>query len=392
MYQWLFLNNTDVFAALVQSTFEMSRMSVEIALGLAGVLIFWLGLFQIAEKAGLIGYLSRILAPLFSRLMPEVPRGHPAIGSVTMNLAANMLGLDNAATPMGLKAMADLQELNPDKNTASNAQILFLVLNTSAVTLIPVTIFLYRAQQGATDVAVVFIPILIATTASTLAGLIAVAFIQRINIFDRVVLAYFSVIALIMVSIILYFTSIEKQHLSAQATFVANFVLFAVIIGIIASGYFKRLDIYSVFLEGAKQGFDVAIKLIPYLLAMLVAIGLLRASGALDMFSNVLVSMVSAMGLDTDFVDAIPTAIMKPFSGSGSRAMMIETMTTHGVDSFPALLASIIQGSTETTFYVLAVYFGSVGIKNIRHALFCGLVADITGIVTAILIGYYFFH
>lgn len=392
MYQWLVNDQSVIFSSIIQSTFEMARLSVEIAIGLIGVLVLWLGFFRIAEQAGLINVLARLLSPLFRRLMPEVPRDHPALGSVTMNMAANLLGLDNAATPMGLKAMQDLQQLNPAKDTATNAQILFLVLNTSSVTLLPVTIFLFRAQQGAADPAAVFIPILLATSASTLVGLLSVAWIQRLRILDAVVLAYFGGFAVLTAVLLYYLTSLSSVLMAEQSALLGNLTLFAVIALFLLVGVKKGINVYEAFIDGAKQGFDVAVKIIPYLVAMLVAIGVLRASGALDGLLVGVQWLFAAMGMNTDFVQALPTAFMKPLSGSGARAMMLETMNTHGVDSFPALLAATIQGSTETTFYVLTVYFGSVGIRNVRHAITCGLLADLAGVTTAILAGYWFFH
>ena len=392
MFQWLVSDQPGIFSLIVNSTFDMARLSVEIALGLIGILALWLGFFRIAEQAGIIKVLARILAPLFKRLMPEVPTGHPALGSVTMNLAANMLGLDNAATPMGLKAMRDLQELNTTRDTASNAQILFLVLNTSSVTLLPVTIFLFRAQQGSVDPTAVFIPILMATSASTITGLLAVAWFQKLKILDRVVLAYFAVFAFLMAMLITWLGSLGADALSEKSGLIGNLVLFSVIMFFLTAGMFKRINIYDAFIDGAKEGFEVAVKLIPFLVGMLVAIGVLRASGVFDHVLEMFRWFFEAIGTNTDFIQALPTAFMKPFSGSGARAMMLETMATHGVDSFPATVAAVIQGSTETTFYVLTVYFGSVGIRHVRHAIMCGLLADVAGIVTAISVSYWFFH
>ena len=392
MFQWLVNDQSQIFSQIVSSTFDMAKLSAEIALGLIGILALWLGFFRIAEKAGLINVLARLLAPLFKRLMPHVPAGHPALGSVTMNLAANFLGLDNAATPMGLKAMRDLQALNPEQDTASNAQILFLVLNTSSVTLLPVTIFLFRAQQGAADPTAVFIPILLATSASTLTGLLAVAWFQRLKIFDAVVLMYFAGFAVLMALCITYFGSLSSEMLSEKSSLFGNLILFGIIMLFLTAGAYKRINTYDAFIEGAKEGFDVAVKLIPFLVGMLVAIGVLRASGVLDLVLVGVEWTFASMGFNTDFVQALPTALMKPLSGSGARAMMLETMATHGVDSFPATVAAIVQGSTETTFYVLAVYFGSVGIRHVRHAVTCGLLADLAGIVTAITVSYWFFY
>jgi len=391
LYQWLWVGSGDVFSLMVDATYEMASLAVEISIGLIGVLCLWMGLFRIAEKAGLIAVFARLLDPFFRRLMPGVPAGHAAQGSVTMNLAANLLGLDNAATPMGLKAMQDLQELNACKETATDAQILFLVLNTSSVTLLPVTIFLYRAQQGSADPTAVFVPILLATSASTLTGLASVAWFQRLHVRDPVVLAYVGGFTLIMAGLLTWLAQLTPEELSATSGLIGNLVLFCVVIAFIGAGAWQRVGVYDRFIEGARQGFDVAVGLIPYLVAMLVAIGVFRASGAMDAAIAMLAAAVSAFGADTGFVDALPTALMKPLSGSGARAMMLETMNAHGVDSFPATLAAIVQGSTETTFYVLAVYFGSVGIRNVRHAVTCGLLADAAGIATAIAVGYWFF-
>lgn len=392
IYQWLINGHSEIFAALVQSTFEMAGLSVEVAIGLIGILCLWLGLFRIAEQAGLITILSRGLEPLFLKLMPEIPRGHASHGSITMNIAANMLGLDNAATPMGLKAMQDMQTLNANKDTASNAQILFLVLNTSSVTLLPITIFMYRAQQGASDPTAVFIPILLATSASTLAGLLAVSYVQKINLINKVVLTYFAGFTLLLSALASYLLSQPTEQISSVSSLLGNLVLFSLIMLFLSYGWWKKVHIYDAFIDGAKEGFNVAIKLIPYLVAMLVAIGVLRASGVLDGILLGVEYLFTLFGFNTDFVQALPTALMKPLSGSGARAMMLETMSTHGVDSFPAMLAAILQGSTETTFYVLAVYFGSVGIRHVRHAISCALIADAAGITTAILAGYWFFH
>ncbi len=391
LWQWLSGTNPEVFSQLVAATFEMSNLAVEIAIGLIGVMALWLGLFKIAEHSGLINIIARAMGPLFSRLMPEVPPNHPAIGSVTMNLAANFLGLDNAATPMGLKAMNDLQELNPDKDTATNAQILFLVLNTSSVTLLPVTIFLYRAQQGSSEPAAVFLPILMATSASTLVGLFSVAWLQKLRLHDPVVLAWFGGFAVLMAAVLSFIVGLPGDILSSRSALIGNLLLFSVIVLFLVSGIQRKLDCYSLFIEGAKEGFNVAIKIIPFLLAMLVGIGVFRASGCLDILLEGIRALVSALGVDTRFVDALPTAFMKPLSGSGARAMMLETMNTFGVDSFAARMAATIQGSTETTFYVLAVYFGSVGIRKTRHAISCGLLADFAGITTAIFASYWFF-
>jgi spore maturation protein SpmA len=393
LYQWLVLGNGEIFSDLIGATFDMSRLSVEIALGLVGVLCLWLGFFKVAERAGVVAVVARWLGPLFERLMPDVPKGHAAVGSVTMNLGANVLGLDNAATPIGLKAMKDLQSLNtrtPD--TATNAQILFLVLNTSSVTLLPVTVFLYRAQQGAPEPASVFLPILLATTASTLVGVAAVAWLQKLRLWDRVVMLYVAGFVLLLSSLMYGLTQLPAEAMAATSTLAGNLTLMCVIMLFLGVAYVKRIDVYEAFVTGAKQGFGVALKIIPYLVAMLVAIGVFRASGALDGLLYGLERVVAGLGFNTDFVAALPTAFMKPLSGSGARAMMLETMNAYGVDSFPALVSATIQGSTETTFYVLAVYFGSVGIRKVRHAIACGLVADLSGIVTAIAAAYWFFY
>lgn len=391
LYHWLALDDAAVFQRMVQATFDMSKLSVELALGLIGTLAFWLGIMKLAEAAGLIDKMANGLSPLFTRLMPEVPKGHPAIGSMTMNLSANMLGLDNAATPLGLKAMQDLQSLNPQKDRASNAQILFLVLNTSSVTLFPITVFLYRAQQGSTDPTAVFIPILIATSCSTMAGLLAVAWVQKIRLWERVTLLYLGGFAAVLLAFVGYFATLTVDQLQHQSSLIGNLMIFSAIICFLGAAHLKGVNIYETFIEGAKQGFDVAVLIIPYLLAMLVAIGVFRASGAMDGFVWLLRETVALLGMDTRFADALPTAMMKPLSGSGARAMMLETINTHGVESFAGRVAAIIQGSTETTFYVLAVYFGSVGIRHTRHALACGLTADLAGIIAAIVVGYWFF-
>lgn len=391
LYQWLFVADPDVFARMVQSLFKMAELSVSIMVLLFGTLTLWLGFLKIAESAGLVTALGRWLGPLFKRLMPEVPSGHPALGLITLNFAANGLGLDNAATPIGLKAMRALQSLNPRPDTASNAQILFLVLNTSSLTLLPVTIFMYRAQQGALDPTLVFLPILLATTASSLAGLLTVALVQRIRLTDPVVLLWLGTLIVAMGLFMAFLGSLTAATLSAMSSLMGNLTLFGLIIAFLAVGAYKKVPVYDAFIEGAKEGFDIAKSLLPYLVAMLCAIGVLRASGALDALLDGIRWGVTLLGLDTRFVDAMPTALAKPFSGSASRAMMLETMQHFGVDSFPALLAATVQGSTETTFYVLAVYFGAVGIQRTRHAIGCALTADFAGIVAAIGVCYWFF-
>nr|WP_244998985.1 nucleoside recognition domain-containing protein [Shewanella algae] len=375
----------------VTAMFDSAKLAAEIALGLIGVLTLWMGLMRLGEKAGVIAAIAWVFEPLLSKLMPEVPRGHPAYGSVTMNLTANMLGLDNAATPLGLKAMADLQSLNPDKKTATNAQILFLVLNTSSVTLVPVTVFLYRAQQGAADPADIFLPILLSTLGSTLAGLSVVALVQRIRLLDWVVLSYGAILLGGLSAGVMYLLTLGAERIGEVSAMLGNGLLLGIIFAFVLVALLRRVPVYDEFIEGAKSGFEQSVRLIPYLLAMLLAIALLRASGALDYLLGVIAALVSHMGMDGRFIDALPTALMKPLSGSGARAMMLETMAHYGVDSFAGRLAAIFQGSTETTFYVLAVYFGAVGIRNGRHALACGLFADLAGICTAIAVCYWFY-
>lgn len=387
----VFLGEAQVFADMMRATFDTAKTAFEIALGLTGVMTLWLGIMRIGERGGFLHLLTRFLTPLFRRLFPEVPAHHPALGSVTMNMAANMLGLDNAATPIGLKAMRELQELNPSKDTASNAQILFLVINASSVTIFPITIFTYRAQQGAADPTDVFIPILIATYASTMAGLIATAIVQKINLLDRVVLGYLGAITAAVAGIVFYFTQLPHETMLRQSSMVSNFLLFSLIVVFIIGAARKKVHVYDAFIEGAKEGFNIAVGIIPYLVAMLVAIAVFRASGALDMLLGAVRWLVNLLGVDNRFVEGLPTAFMKPLSGSGARAMMVETMQTYGADSFAGRLASVIQGSTETTFYVLAVYFGSVGIRYARHAVACALIADLAGIVVAIFATYLFF-
>tara|TARA_B100000787_G_scaffold7792_1_gene5801 strand:+ start:702 stop:1931 length:1230 start_codon:yes stop_codon:yes gene_type:complete len=387
----LAFGDTQIFSQMMQAMFSLSKTAFEIALGLTGVLALWLGIMKIGERSGFIQVITRWLSPLFIRLMPEVPKNHPAIGAIVMNMSANALGLDNAATPLGIKAMQELQKLNPLKDTASNAQILFLVLNTSAVTLFPVTIFTYRAQMGAANPTDVFIPILIATYASTLIGLMTVAAVQKINLLDRVILAYLGSFSAFVFGLLAYFSSLPQAQMLVQSALISNVVLFSLVMLFITGAVFKKVNAYDAFIDGAKEGFDTAITIIPYLVAMLVAIGVFRASGALDILSDGLRNIILSFNMDDRFIDALPTALMKPFSGSGARAMMIDTMQVHGADSFAGRLSSIVQGSTETTFYVLAVYFGSVGIKKIRHAAACGLAADFAGILTAIAVAYLFF-
>jgi len=380
-----------VFVALMQSLFDSAKTGFEISLGLAGVMTLWLGIMRVAQAGGSLDFITRALSPLFRRLMPEVPAGHPAQGAVVMNLSANVLGLDNAATPLGLAAMRELQTLNPKPDTASNAMILFLVLNASSVTLLPLTIFAYRAQLGAHDPTDVFVPILIATYCSSMTGLLAVALVQRINLLHRVVLAYLGLITALVAGLALYFGSLPAAEMQRQSAVFSNGLLFGLIVVFLVAALWRRVKVYEVFIEGAKEGFQVAVGIIPYLVAMLLAIGLLRASGALESLLEGIRYLVRAAGWDARFVEALPTALVKPFSGSGARAMMVETMRTYGADSFAGRLSAVIQGSTETTFYVLAVYFGSVGIQKSRHAISCALLADLAGVLAAITVCYAFF-
>ncbi|MDE1953405.1 MAG: spore maturation protein [Betaproteobacteria bacterium] len=385
------LGDAAVFAAITDSLFAMAKLSVEVMVLLFGTLTLWLGLLRIAERAGLVELLGRALGPLFKRLMPDVPEGHPAIGLITLNFAANVLGLDNAATPIGLRAMRELQTLNPSSDTASNAQILFLVLNASSLTLLPVSIFMYRAQQGAPDPTLVFLPILIATSASTLVGLLSVAWMQRLKLWDPVALAYLGSGALLLGALLAGLASLSAAALASLSSLVGNLALFGVIVVFLLAGAIKRVPVYEAFIDGAKDGFGVARDLLPYLVAMLCAVGVLRASGALGYVLEGLRWVVHGLGMNTDFVAALPTALVKPFSGSAARAMLIETMQHYGVDSFPALTAATMQGSTETTFYVVAVYFGAVGIKRVRHTVGCALAADLAGIIASILVCTWFF-
>ncbi|MBO7495782.1 MAG: spore maturation protein [Salinivirgaceae bacterium] len=386
----IFMGDTQIFSAMVASTFDMAKTGFEISLGLTGVMTLWLGLMRIGEKGGMINVFSKIMGPFFSKLFPEIPKNHPVNGSIMMNLAANMLGIDNAATPLGLKAMSQLQELNPKKDTASNSMIMFLVLNTSGLTLIPVSIMVYRAQMGAADPSDVFIPILIATFFSTIVGILAVSIYQKINLFNKVFLGYFAVFSLIISGLIWYFVQLPREQVNAQSSLIANIILFLIIISFIVLAVRKKVNVYEAFIEGAKEGFGVAIKIIPYLIAILVGVGVFRTSGALDFLIDGMRSFFALVGLNTDFVDALPTAFMKPLSGSGARGVMIETMNQMGADSFAGRLACCFQGSTDTTFYILAVYFGSVSITKTRHAVVCGLLADLASIIAAIVVAYIF--
>ena len=388
----VFFGDTGIFPEMMNSTFENAKTGFEISLGLTGVMTLWMGLMKIGESAGIVRLLSKAVGPLFNKLFPEIPKDHPANGSIMMNLAANMLGLDNAATPLGLKAMTQLQELNKEKDTASNAMIMFLVLNASGLTIIPISIMVYRTQLGAANPSDIFIPILLATFCSTLAGIIAVSIQQRINLFNKVVLLYLGTFTMIVSGIIWYFTTIPQEQVSTISSVAGNVILFGIIISFILLGIRKRINVYETFIEGAKEGFGIAVKIIPYLVAILVAIGVFRACGALDFLVQGIGQMFAALGLNTDFVDALPTAFMKPLSGSGARGMMVDTMKHLGADSFAGRLSCIFQGAADTTFYIVAVYFGSVGIKKTRYAITCGLIADLAGVIASIFVSYLFFH
>ncbi len=391
LWRLLVIGDASVFAAMVESLFAMAKLSVDVMILLFGTLTLWLGFLRIAERAGLVSSLARLFSPLFMRLLPGVPAGHPALGLITMNFTANALGLDNAATPIGLKAMRELQSLNPDPVVASDAQIMFLVLNASSLTLLPVSIFMYRAQQGAPDPTLVFLPILLATTASTLTGFFAVAFAQRLKLLDPVVLRFLLGAGLLLGVTMAVLASLSSVALAALSSVLGNAVVFGLIVAFLLVGVWRRIPVYEAFVDGAREGFDVAKNLLPYLVAMLCAVGVLRASGALDFLLQIIRVGVEHLGWDQRFVDALPTALVKPFSGSAARAMLIETMSSQGVDSFPALLAATVQGSTETTFYVLAVYFGAVGIQRARHAVACALLADFAGVLASIAVCYWFF-
>ena len=389
--QMIFFGNTEVFSDIIDSTFSSSKNAFEISLGLTGVLALWMGIMKIGERSGVVNVMARVLSPVFYRLFPDIPKGHPVTGSIFMNIAANMLGLDNAATPLGLKAMVGLQEINPRKDTASNPMIMFLVLNTSGLTIIPVSIMVYRAQMGAAQPTDVFLPILIATFVSTLAGIIVVSLYQKINLFNPVLVAVFGGMCLFAASIVWLFSRMDKDTMNVVSSSVASIILFCIIISFVLAGLRKKINVYDAFVDGAKDGFSTAVKIIPYLVAILVAIGVFRASGCMDMLMRGIAWVVSLFGCDTDFVGALPVAIMKPLSGSGARGLMVDAMSAYGPDSFAGRLSCVFQGSTDTTFYILAVYFGSVGIRNTRHAVPCGLLADLAGIIAAIFISYIFF-
>ena len=387
----VFMGDTEVFPAIMNSTFETSKAAFKISLGLTGVLSLWLGIMKIGEKGGVINVVARVLSPVFTRLFPDIPKGHPVTGSIFMNVAANMLGLDNAATPLGLKAMEQLQELNPKKDTATNPMIMFLVLNTSGLTLIPVSIMVYRAQMGAAQPTDIFVPILLATFFSTLAGIVFTSFYQRINLINRTMLLTLGGMSAVVAAIIWGFAQMDKAQMNVVSNSVANILLMLIIVMFILAGMRKKVNVYDAFIEGAKDGFTTAVRIIPYLVAILVGIGVFRASGAMDMLVDGIKWTVASLGGNTDFVGALPTALMKPLSGSGARGMMVDAMSTYGADSFVGRLSCIFQGSTDTTFYILAVYFGSVGIRYTRHAVACGLLADLAGVIAAIAICYMFF-
>ena len=388
----VFLGDYDVFPAMMDSTFASSKTAFEISLGLTGVLSLWLGIMKVGERGGVVNVLARMLSPLFSKLFPDIPKGHPVTGSIFMNIAANMLGLDNAATPLGLKAMEELQTLNSKKDTASNPMIMFLVLNTSGLTLIPVSVMVYRAQLGAAQPTDIFIPILLATFFSTIAGVIVTSLYQRINLLNRTILLTLGGACLLVAAIIWTFSRMEPETMSKVSTTAANILLMSIIVAFLLAGVRKKVNVYDAFIEGAKEGFQTAVRIIPYLVAILVGIGVFRASGAMDMLVSGMQSAVSVFGVDNQWVQAMPTALMKPLSGSGARGMMVDAMTTYGADSFVGRLSCVFQGATDTTFYILAVYFGSVGISKTRHAVSCGLLADLAGIIAAIAICYVFFQ
>ena len=387
----IFFGDVEVFPAMMDSTFTSSKTAFEISLGLTGVLSLWLGVMKIGEQGGVVNAFARVLSPVFTKLFPDIPKGHPVTGSIFMNIAANMLGLDNAATPLGLRAMEQLQELNPKKDTASNPMIMFLVLNTSGLTIIPVTVMVYRAQLGAAQPSDIFIPILLATFFSTLAGVIVTSLFQKINLLNRTMLLTLGGVSLAVAGVIWGFSSMDKAMMNTVSTSIANILLMVIIVGFIIAGIIKKANVYEAFIDGAKDGFTTAVRIIPYLVAILVGIGIFRASGAMDLLIKGVGWVVDLCDVNSDFVAALPTAIMKPLSGSGARGLMVDAMTTYGADSFVGRLACIFQGSTDTTFYILAVYFGSVAIRNTRHAVTCGLIADLAGIIAAIFIGYMFF-
>lgn len=391
LFRLVFLGDTEVFPAMMNSTFDTSRTAFEISLGLTGVLSLWLGIMKIGERGGVVSFIARVLSPIFVKLFPDIPKGHPVTGSIFMNIAANMLGLDNAATPLGLKAMEQMQELNSKKDTATNPMIMFLVLNTSGLTIIPVSIMVYRAQMGVANPTDIFIPILLATFCSTICGIFVTSLFQKINLLSRTIVLTLGGACAVVAAIIWGFSRLDKEQMNVVGTLTANVLLMTIIVSFIVAGVRKRINVYDAFIEGAKDGFSTAVRIIPYLVAILVSIGVFRASGAMDMITDGIKWVVGAAGADTSFVEALPTALMKPLSGSGARGMMVDAMQTFGADSFVGRLACVFQGSTDTTFYILAVYFGSVGIRHTRHAVGCGLLADLSGVIAAIAICYLFF-
>ena len=387
----LFFGDTTVFPAMIDATFSSAKTGFEISLGLTGVLALWLGIMKIGERGGVVSFMARLLSPVFSRLFPSIPKGHPVTGSIFMNIAANMLGLDNAATPLGLKAMQQMQQLNEKKDTASDAMIMFLVLNTSGLTLIPVSIMVYRAQLGAANPTDVFIPLLLSTFFSTLTGIIVTSLYQRINLLNRTVILTLGGACIVVAAVIWLFSSMDKETMNIVSSSVSSILLMSIIVAFMVAGIRKRINVYDAFIEGAKDGFSTAVRIIPYLIAILVGIGVFRASGAMDALLSGIEWAVKSCGFQSDFVQALPTALMKPLSGSGARGMMVDAMTTYGADSFVGRLSCVFQGSTDTTFYILAVYFGSVGIRYTRHAVACGLLADLAGIIAALIICRIFF-
>lgn len=388
----IFFGDVNVFPEMMKATFDSAETGFTISLGLTGVLTLWMGLMKVGEKAGVINTFSKLIAPFFQKIFPDLPKDHPAYGSIVMNVAANMLGLDNAATPIGLKAMNQMQESNPNKKEASNSMIMFLVLNTSGLTILPISVMVYRAQMGAVNPTDIFLPILLATFFSTLAGLISVAIYQKINLFNKVILAYLGGLTVLVVGMIILFMNLEDEQVKLISSLTANIILFSVIVLFIGMAALKKINVYDAFIDGAKDGFKIAVKIIPYLVAILVAIGVFRASGAMDEMIHFIAAGLNLVGMNTDFVEALPTAFMKPLSGSGARGMMVDAMSTYGADSFVGKVASTVQGATDTTFYIIAVYFGSVGIKHTRYAVTCGLIADFVGIIASILLAYLFFH
>ncbi len=392
LYQLVFQGNAEIFPEMVTQIFSSAKTGFEISLGLTGILTLWSGLLKVGEKGGMTNAIAKLFGPFFRRLFPEIPKDHPAMGSIVMNFSANMLGLDNAATPLGLKAMNQMQELNPNKDTASNAQIMFLTLNASGLTILPITIMMYRIQMGAADPSDIFIPILLATSASTFFGLLAVCIWQKINLFDKVIMAYIGGFLLLEGLLVWQFSQMDQETISRISSVSANLIIFTIIVLFIVMAAVKKINVYDAFIEGAKDGFQTAVKIIPYLVAMLIAIGVFRASGALTLITDGLASGLGAIGVDTQFIPALPTALMKPLSGSGARGMMIDCMTSCGVDSFAGRLSCTMQGAADTTFYIVALYFGSAGIKNTRYAVSAGLIAEVAGIIASIAVAYMFFR